>query len=92
MHLPETGLFPGGLRRPSEELRAGMRAFVREMPEDIGELLPEGLPQSGDHRPKPTAIRTEIVAINHHLDAVGGVAAADVIAATLDRTQKRRLL
>ena len=66
-----------------------MRALVRKMAEDDTQALAERLAQLREDGTQPAAIGAQIIAIDDDADdAVGGIAAAHMIAPAIDRPQK----
>ena len=65
MHLPEEALFAGSLGYARNQLRAGMDGFIGKMPEHIDEAIAKRFAQSGKDRPKPPAIRAEVISVEN---------------------------
>src|SRR6185312_7136400 len=93
VHFPESTLAVRRLRPDGHELGAGVRALVREMAEDIGHPVPEGMAQAVEHVPQAPAVGAEVVAVDEDRKAIiAAITATDVIPRTIDRANQTTLV
>jgi hypothetical protein len=78
-------LLRGGFGGTREKGRARMGAFIWKMPEYVGEALAQGVAQALEHRPEASAVRAEIIAIDHDAhDVIRCASAAHMVLAGID--------
>src|SRR6185437_384240 len=92
VHLPVAALAAGGFRTDRQELRAGMGALIRKMPEHVDHALGERGPQSIEHEPQTTAIGAEKITVNEDRQRPRArLAAADMVPSWIDRPKEAAL-
>ena len=89
MHLPVATLAGGGFRSDGQELRAGMGALIRKMPEHVGHSLAQRVAQPIEDEPQAPAIRAEEIAVDQDRELrLRAIPATDVVPSWIDWPQE----